>query len=194
MSAAGWLLVVAADRARALAWTDALGGVGAVRSAADAAEALAQIRRERPRVTVLAADLDVGALIDVVNAVADPLSVVALVRPEATETAVRLAEAGVALQLPDSIPGPALRRVVERLRERASSDDAERLRRVLAAVSHARHEVNNPLTSILAEAQLLLMDAATLPPDAQKSVQTIQEMANRIRDVVRSLQGFQEGS
>lgn len=192
MDETGWLLVVAPDAKRRTTLAGTLGGVGAVRAAGDAGEALAEIRRAGPEVTVLAGDLPRDDALRVVRALPDPLSVVALVPPGSAEYGVRLAEAGVAVQLPDSIASDALGRVVERLRARAGSADAERLRQVLAAISHARHEVNNPLTSILAEAQLLLMDAATLPPEAQKSVKTIQEMANRIRDVVRSLQSLRE--
>jgi signal transduction histidine kinase len=186
-----WLLIVAADAELRGRLSQKLTGLGGARSVESAAAALEAIRREPPRVTVLASDLPVEDALAVVKGIGDPLSVVALV-PAAGGDGVRLAEAGVAVQLPDSVPLAAVRRVVEQLRARATGEDAERLRQVLASVSHARHEVNNPLTSILAEAQLLLMDASTLPPEAQKSVQTIQEMAKRIRDVVRSLQSLRE--
>lgn len=187
-----WLLIVAADAELRERLSRELAGLGAARSTETAAAALEAIRQDPPRVTVLASDLPVEDALAVVKGIGDPLSVVALVPAAGADHGVRLAEAGVAVQLPDSIPLPAVRRVVERLRARATGEDAERLRQVLASVSHARHEVNNPLTSILAEAQLLLMDASTLPPEAQKSVQTIQEMAKRIRDVVRSLQNLRE--
>jgi signal transduction histidine kinase len=166
--------------------------VGAARAADSVEAALREIRRQIPRVTVLVCDLpepDVWAL---VKALPDPLAVVAIVPERAPHLNARLAEAGVAVQIPETVPAATLRPVLERIRLRTFTDEAERLRQVLAAVSHARHELNNPLTSILAEAQLLEMDASALPAEAQKSVRTIHEMAVRIRDVVRSLQNLRE--
>lgn len=192
MTEVGWCLVVGADRERVNEWAGALAGVGGARSAAGAEAALAEIRRQMPRVSVLVCDLAPQDLLAVVKALPDPLSVVALVPPRASELNLRLAEAGVAVQLPDTVPPAVLRPLVEKIRARSSTGDAERLRQIVAAVSHARHELNNPLTSILAEAQLLLMDASTLSEDALKSVKAIHEMAARIRDVVRSLQSLRD--
>ncbi|MGH7546416.1 MAG: histidine kinase dimerization/phospho-acceptor domain-containing protein [Gemmatimonadota bacterium] len=186
----GWCLVVGADAERVQEWASGLTGVGGARTATGAEAALAEIRRQVPRVTVLLCDLPASDPAVIVKALPDPLSVVALLPPQTPELSLRLAEAGVAVQLPAAVPVDALRPLVERLRARSSTDDAEQLRKLEAAVSHARHELNNPLTSILAEAQLLQMDAASLSEEAQKSVKTIHEMAIRIRDVVRSLQSL----
>lgn len=58
------------------------------------------------------------------------------------------------------------------------------LRRVVEEMARARHDVNNPLTSALAEVQLLLMDA----PEGElgEALETIQEQLRRIRDLVAS--------
>jgi signal transduction histidine kinase len=56
---------------------------------------------------------------------------------------------------------------------------------VLRAVVRARHDLNNPLTSGLAEAQLLLMDHH--PPEVKESLETIQEQFRRLRDMVADL-------
>jgi signal transduction histidine kinase len=56
---------------------------------------------------------------------------------------------------------------------------------VLRVVARARHDLNNPLTSGLAEAQLLLMDEH--PPEVKDSVETIQEQYRRLRDMVADL-------
>ena len=55
-----------------------------------------------------------------------------------------------------------------------------------------RHEVNNPLTGILGNAELLLAeckrrDADRLPGDAVQRLQTIAELAVRLRETVRRL-------
>ncbi|HZD04555.1 MAG TPA: histidine kinase dimerization/phospho-acceptor domain-containing protein [Longimicrobiales bacterium] len=56
------------------------------------------------------------------------------------------------------------------------------LRRVLAEISRARHDINNPLTSALAETQLLLMDVGD--GEVRTSLQTVLEQLRRIRDLV----------
>lgn len=60
------------------------------------------------------------------------------------------------------------------------------LRRAVAEISRARHDINNPLTSGMAEVQLLLMDA---PPtgELRESLETIQAQLRRIRDMVAAL-------
>ncbi|MGO9640600.1 MAG: histidine kinase dimerization/phospho-acceptor domain-containing protein [Candidatus Acidiferrales bacterium] len=50
-----------------------------------------------------------------------------------------------------------------------------------------RHEVNNPLTGILGNAELLLARRDRLPPTAVGRLQTIAELAVRLRDTVRRL-------
>jgi signal transduction histidine kinase len=50
-----------------------------------------------------------------------------------------------------------------------------------------RHEVNNPLTGILGNAELLLARREGLPPSAIARVETIAELAVRLRETVRRL-------
>jgi signal transduction histidine kinase len=50
-----------------------------------------------------------------------------------------------------------------------------------------RHEVNNPLTGILGNAELLLARRDRMPPAAIARLQTIAELAVRLRDTVRRL-------
>lgn len=47
------------------------------------------------------------------------------------------------------------------------------------------HDLANPLSAVLAEAQLLLLDADTLPPDAVASIRAIEAAALRMRVVLR---------
>lgn len=56
------------------------------------------------------------------------------------------------------------------------------LHRVLAEIAKARHDINNPLTSALAEVQILLLDAAE--GEERESLETIQEQLRRLRDMV----------
>jgi signal transduction histidine kinase len=52
-------------------------------------------------------------------------------------------------------------------------------------VSRVRHEINNPLTGVLGQAQLLLREE--LNEKARKRAQTIEQLAIRLRDVVAEL-------
>jgi len=50
-----------------------------------------------------------------------------------------------------------------------------------------RHEVNNPLTGILGNTELLLARRDRLPPAAVERLQTIAELAVRLRETIRRL-------
>ncbi len=59
------------------------------------------------------------------------------------------------------------------------------LRKVISEISIARHDINNPLTSGLAETQLLLMDITE--GEAREGLETIQRQFRRVRDMVKAL-------
>jgi len=56
---------------------------------------------------------------------------------------------------------------------------------VLRHVAKARHDINNPLTSAMAETQLLLMDVEDA--EVRESLETVQHQIRRIRDLVADL-------
>jgi signal transduction histidine kinase len=56
-------------------------------------------------------------------------------------------------------------------------------------VARVRHEINNPLTGVLGQAQLLLRE--DLSDKARKRVETIEAMATRLRDIVAELRQVQ---
>jgi hypothetical protein len=62
-----------------------------------------------------------------------------------------------------------------------------RLEDVAELVARIRHEINNPLTGVLGQAQLLLRE--DLSDRARKRAETIEELAIRIRDIVAELVG-----
>jgi signal transduction histidine kinase len=64
-----------------------------------------------------------------------------------------------------------------------------RLEEVAELVARIRHEINNPLTGVLGQAQLLLRE--DLNDRARKRAQTIEELAIRIRDIVAQLRDVQ---
>lgn len=76
----------------------------------------------------------------------------------------------------------------ERARAEASEYE-ERLTEFADLAARVRHEINNPLTGLIGQAQLLLREE--LSDTARRRVQTIEQLANRIRDTVAELRAVQ---
>ena len=76
----------------------------------------------------------------------------------------------------------------ERLRTHAADCEA-RLQEMTKLVARVRHEINNPLTGVLGQSQLLLREE--LSDKARKRAQTIEELAIRLRDTVAQLRQVQ---
>jgi len=81
-----------------------------------------------------------------------------------------------------------------------TSEEAERLRTLVAEyekriddiadlVSRVRHEINNPLTGVLGQAQLLLREE--LNEKARKRAETIEQLTRRLADTVAELRQVQ---
>lgn len=74
-------------------------------------------------------------------------------------------------------------------------EDLGRTRRLLAAgviAQSLQHAFNNPLSALLAEAQLLQMEAKT--EDVRRAADRMVELARRLSDLTRSLDGLRERS
>jgi len=79
------------------------------------------------------------------------------------------------------------------LEERISSLTAAydlRLNEIAQLVARVRHEINNPLTGVLGQAQLLLREE--LSETARKRASTIEGLAFRLRDIVGQLRDVQK--
>jgi len=79
----------------------------------------------------------------------------------------------------------------ERLRIMVSEFEAQ-LESVAELVARVRHDINNPLTGVLGQAQLLLRE--DLNEKARKRVETIESLAMRLRDIVGQLRQVQRPS
>lgn len=66
-------------------------------------------------------------------------------------------------------------------------------RYMMRALSRARHDINNPLTSALAEVQLLLLDGDS-DPELSESLEIVQQQLRRIRDLIIGLSRFRPPS
>ena len=64
-----------------------------------------------------------------------------------------------------------------------------KLDEIAELIAHVRHEINNPLTGVIGQAQLLLREE--LSPTARRRVETIEQLAGRIRDTVAQLREVQ---
>ena len=73
---------------------------------------------------------------------------------------------------------------VERLRRTVALCEA-RLTEITNLTARARHEINNPLTGLIGQAQLLLRE--DLNDAARRRVEIIEQLAARIRDIVAEL-------
>src|SRR5215212_10396496 len=81
-------------------------------------------------------------------------------------------------------------RVKEEERLRAMVAEYEsKLVEIAELVANVRHEINNPLTGVIGQAQLLLREE--LSPTARRRVETIEQLAGRIRDTVARLREVQ---
>ena len=77
----------------------------------------------------------------------------------------------------------------EQLRARIAVYEAQ-LEEIAQTVARVRHEINNPLTGVLGQAQLLLRE--DLSERARKRVETIEGMAIRLRDIAAELRQVQK--
>ena len=72
------------------------------------------------------------------------------------------------------------------------ADYNARMDDVADVIARVRHEINNPLTGVLGQAQLLLREE--LSEKARKRVETIEQLAIRLRDIVGQLRQVQKNS
>jgi signal transduction histidine kinase len=69
------------------------------------------------------------------------------------------------------------------------ADYEAKIDEVAELITRVRHEINNPLTGVLGQAQLLLRE--DLSERARQRAETIEELAIRLRDVVAQLRQVQ---
>lgn len=53
-------------------------------------------------------------------------------------------------------------------------------------IRRLRHDLSNPLSAILAETQLLLLNAAKLDAETVQSLKEIERLSRRMRDMLQS--------
>ena len=111
------------------------------------------------------------------------------------DTGAALAAAGAAHAPSQELATQLVPRLAEQLAHAGSEHAAQvmRARRLIAAGEIAlrfQHALNNPLAGILAEAQLMQLDA--LPPDQHEALGRIVGLCRRIIELGKSLDGIGE--
>lgn len=76
----------------------------------------------------------------------------------------------------------------QQLRQLVARCEAQ-IEEIADLVATVRHEINNPLTGVIGQAQLLLREE--LSETARRRVETIEQLASRIRDTVARLREVQ---
>ncbi len=86
-----------------------------------------------------------------------------------------------------------IRRAVQALSvSQAEELKKERLAAIIETAIAVSHEVNNPLTAVLGNAQLLRLRTRDLPPDVEEKLKIIEEAAGRIQEVTAALMRITE--
>jgi signal transduction histidine kinase len=86
-----------------------------------------------------------------------------------------------------------IRRAVQALSLSQSEElKKERLAAIVETAIAVSHEVNNPLTAVLGNAQLLRLRTKDLPADVEEKLKIIEEAASRIQEVTAALMRITE--
>ncbi|UCF19701.1 MAG: hypothetical protein JSU87_17585 [Gemmatimonadota bacterium] len=184
------ILLITADSELAQSAKSGLGGTCAVREFGDTRSALDRLAQSGAAVVVVDGDLPADEVAAVVDAMGDPGAVIVVVREHDLELLAR----GALNQVPRSADSRLLADAVVRiLRAHARTAEnfapvrADHADAMIAAIRRVRHDMNNPLTSIMAEAQLMLTEADQLSAEQRRALEVIEAMAVRIRDLTQAL-------
>lgn len=191
------LLFVGAPDARREGVVGALSDLGEVIYLDDLASALEELSLGKPLLAIIDGALSADEIAWILGALGDPSRALLWV----PEPVPALFEYGAFVQVPYAAGEKTLATVAERLigEQRMKLDmdsQRERLARydhVMRVVSEVRHAVSSPLTSLLAEAELMLLDGDQLSDEQRSSLETMQSMSHRIRDLLKRLKELNLG-
>jgi signal transduction histidine kinase len=185
------VLVVSADDARRERAAAALNELGRVVVTGDMGGALEELSLGQPMIVVIDGSLPKDVVTGLLGAVGDPDRTVLWV----AEPTIELLAYGTFMQIPHGFDDPLLTGAAQQLLAlqrlktdaREAKDQLRRYDYLAEAVAEARHGINSPLTAIMAEAELLLMDEDLLTEEQKGSLETIEAMAKRIAEYVDRL-------
>jgi signal transduction histidine kinase len=165
----------------------ALAGLGNFVQVSDHESAVAAIASDQAMIAIVDDRLPARDIENLLQA-GDPGRIILLV----SEFQPGLLGAGGHIQIPRELDSHKLADAVVRLiRWRREADSVEatdvRVAEMIRVIRRVRHDINNPLTSVMAETQLILMDADDLSEEQKRGLETIEAMAGRIRDLTQEL-------
>ncbi len=186
------ILLVAAPGERRERAAAGLGELEDVTCVDDMRAALEELSFARPSLAVIDGALSDDAIAWIVGALRDPDRALIWV----SETRPPLFECGVFVQVPIAAGEKALalaaRRLLDFQRLKLENEQqrhrVERYDHVMRVVSEVRRDIGSPLTSLLAETELMLGDAGQLTEEQRHSLSTMQSMSQRIRELMKRLQ------
>ncbi len=184
----GSVLLVSAEAATTERFSAALVGLGKVVQASDHESAMAAIASNQELIAIVDDQLPALEIEGLLQAVGDPGRTILLV----SEFQPGFLAAGGHIQIPRAVDGRKLADAVVRLiRWRREADEVgatnDRVAEMIRVIRRVRHDINNPLTSVMAETQLILMDPDDLSEEQKRGLETIETMAGRIRDLTQEL-------
>lgn len=185
------MLVVGTDAERRDRVERALAPSCEVVHAEDTSSAVDELSLGRPLIVVIDSTLPEREVTALLESGVDPARAV-LWGPKFNPV---LLDYGALIQIPDRADEKLLTAAVLRLADvqsartelKAYRARAERLEHVMAIVEEVRQEVNSPLTAIMAEVELLLTDQGERDAGERESLQTIETMTRRVRELVGRL-------
>ncbi|HSG82668.1 MAG TPA: histidine kinase dimerization/phospho-acceptor domain-containing protein [Gemmatimonadota bacterium] len=188
------VLLVSTDVDRRARAVQALAEQCEVLEAADISSAMDELSLGRPLIVLIDGDLPDAQVTGLLGSIADPERAVLW----GGEFRLELLDYGAFIQIPDTVADSVLAAAVARLADvqraktalKRQREHASRFDRLLATVEAVRHEVNSPLTAIIAETELLLMEADQLTAEQRSSLETIEAMTQRVRQLVSRLHGL----
>jgi signal transduction histidine kinase len=167
--------------------------VGEVTIAADSAEVIERVEQDSPRVILLDDELLKGAPVaELLRQLTKTAPVILLAAAERQGEILRMVAEGeveFVARRGEFIPLAACL-VERRLRwaQRPESSGGSPWAEMPDDVAEIfRHEINNPLTGILGNAELLLSHGVRLPPADTQRLQTVVDLAVRLRETIRRL-------
>lgn len=185
------VLLVSADDARRDRATRALLGRCEILHASEMSSALDELSLGGPLVVLI----DAALPRDQVTGLLGTVGGVSWTVLWGEEFSVELLEHGALVQIPysadDKVLASAIATLADQQRayrdQRTQRERAARFERVMDTVELVRQEANSPLTAIMAEAELLLTGGGDLTAEQRSSLETIEAMARRIRDLIAQL-------
>ncbi|HJP19596.1 MAG TPA: histidine kinase dimerization/phospho-acceptor domain-containing protein, partial [Nitrospinota bacterium] len=85
-----------------------------------------------------------------------------------------------------------INRAIERIRLTKKASEVEKLNVIAEAAVALNHEINNPLTGIMGNLELMLDNFPDDKEEIKKTMETVLENSHKIADVVRKFQAIKK--